>query len=438
MTTPVAGPPPALHRGLRRLDLVSLTVNTVVGAGVFAMPAQLAAGAGRWSLAVLVAAFVVVALIALCLVEVASRFDVTGGPPIYAAAAFGPAAGFAVGWMMGMSRILVFAAIAAVMLDYAAALWPALAAPAARAAAATLFVALLTLFNLRGVTHGARLGNLFTVAKLAPLVLLAAAGVWLAGWTQVPQAPPAGAAGLSQALLLALFACFGFELVAVLAGEARHPERDMPAGILGGVAIAGGLYVLLMLACFATLPDLAGSQRPLADVAESLAGPAGGIVIAIAAVLSCAGGLSASMLATPRMFYALAVQGDLPSAVARVHPRFRTPVPAILLVAAAAWLLTVTGTFIYLVTIFVLARMFIYGATCLSLIALRRKGGAAPVTVHGGRAIAWLAFASCVAIVATTHVAAVRDAAALLAAGFMIRAGVRLRGRRVPASAAGR
>lgn len=425
MEAPVAGPAPALHRGLRRIDLVSLTVNTVVGAGVFAMPAQLAAGAGSWSLAVLLAAFVVVALIALCLVEVASRYDVTGGPPVYAAAAFGPAAGFAVGWMMGVSRILAFAAIASVMLDYAAALWPALAAPGPRATAATSFIALLALFNLRGVVHGARLGNLFTIVKLAPLVLLAGAGVWMAGWTALPAQPPAGAAGLSQALLLVLFACFGFELVAVLAGEARAPERDMPAGILGGIAIAGGLYMLLMLACFAALPDLAGSQRPLADVAEALAGPAGGAAIAVAAVLSCAGGLSASMLATPRMFYALAVGRDLPEAVARVHPRFRTPVPAILLVAATAWLLTVTGTFIYLVTTFVLARMLIYGATCLSLIALRRKAGAAPVTVSGGVAIAWLAFAGCVAIVATTHLAAVRDVAILLAAGFAIRAAVR-------------
>ncbi len=427
METPVAGPAPALHRGLRRIDLVSLTVNTVVGAGVFAMPAQLAAGAGRFSLVVLAAAFAVVALIALCLVEVASRFDVTGGPPVYAAAAFGPAAGFAVGWMMGASRVVVFAAIASVMLDYAVALWPAVAAPAARGAAATVFIAFLTLINLRGVTHGARLGNLFAVAKLAPLLLLAAAGVWLAGWTSIPAQPPAGAAGLSQALLLALFACFGFELVAVLAGEARSPQRDMAVGILGGLGIAGALYMLLMLACFALLPDLAGSGRPLADAAEVLAGPVGGSVIAVAAVLSCAGGLSASMLATPRMFYALAVDGDLPAPLSRVHARHRTPQPAILFVAAAAWLLTVTGTFIYLVTIFVLARMFIYGATCLSLIALRRQAGPAPVTIPAGAACAVLAVCGCVAVVATTTVAAVRDVSLLLAAGFVIRAVTRWR-----------
>lgn len=427
MDQPVAGPSPALHRGLRRIDLGSLTVNTVVGAGVFAMPAQLAAGAGRLSLVVLLAAFAVVALIALCLVEVASRFDVTGGPPVYAAAAFGPAAGFAVGWMMGMSRVVVFAAIASVMLDYAVALWPALATPAGRGAAATVFIAFVALINLRGVTHGAWLGNLFTVAKLAPLLLLAAAGVWLAGWKAIPLQAPAGTAGLSQALLLALFACFGFELVAVLAGEARAPQRDMAAGILGGLGIAAALYLLLMLACFALLPDLAASGRPLADAAEALAGPVGGGVIAVAAVLSCAGGLSASMLATPRMFYALAAGGDLPAPLSRVDPRHRTPQPAILLVAVAAWLLTVTGSFIYLVTIFVLARMFIYGATCLSLVALRRTAGPAPVTVAGGVAIAWLALAGCVAIVATTSVAAVRDVAILLGAGFAIRAVTRRR-----------
>jgi len=281
--------PPGLHRGLRRVDVIALTVNVIIGAGIFAMPAAIAASAGRYSLWVLCAAFAIVALLALSLVEVASRFDVTGGPPVYAATAFGPVTGFAVGWLMALSRVAAFAAIATIMLDYAAALWPALADRGPRASVVTAFIAALAAFNLRGVTQGALLGNLLTIAKLLPLAALALAGVWLAGWNDLPAALPHGAGDLSQALLLALFACFGFEQAAVVAGEMRDPRRDLPASILGGVAIAGLLYFMLMLACFALVPDLANSVRPLADAAEALAGPvAGGQAVAVAALLGCA------------------------------------------------------------------------------------------------------------------------------------------------------
>ena len=113
-----------LLRGLRRGDIVALTLSNMVGAGIFTLPTALAAGAGRWSLAVLFVTVVLVSLMALCTVEVASRYDVTGGPMIYAGRAFGPLAGFIVGWLMYLSRLAAFGAIAAIMLDYGAGLWP--------------------------------------------------------------------------------------------------------------------------------------------------------------------------------------------------------------------------------------------------------------------------------------------------------------------------
>jgi amino acid transporter len=419
-------PPHAeLRRSLRRIDVLALTVNVIVGAGVFAMPAAVAAAAGRYSLAVLLAAFAIVALLALCLVEVASRFDTTGGPPVYATAAFGPLAGFVVGWLLALSRVAAFAAIASIMLDYAAALFPALEARWARNAAVTVFIGILAAFNLLGVRQGAGLGNLLTLAKLLPLLPLAAAGLWLAGWGSLPEALPADPAALGQALLLALFACFGFEQAAVVAGEMRNPRRDLPVSILGGVAIAGALYALLMLACFATVPTLASSTRPLADAAEALSGPVGATVIVAAAVFSCAGGLAGSMLVSPRIFYALGRSGDLPRSLAAVHPERGTPQVAIVVMALASWLLTLTGTFVYIATVFVIARIVTYASTCAALIALRRRHGPAPVPIPGGRVIAVVALACCAAVVTTSSPNAVRDVAIGLAAGLLLRAAVR-------------
>ena len=416
---------PRLYRGLGRFDVISLTVNSVVGAGVFAMPAGLAISSGRWSLAVVFAAFLVVALLALTLAEVASRFDVTGGPQYYAQVTFGPLSGFTVGWLFVLSSLASTALIAQVMLDYAAALWPSLAAPWPRASAITVFMVVLAAVNVRSVTRGAGFGNLLTIAKMLPLGLVALAGLWFAGWNNIPATEPRQPDGLSDALQIAIFACVGFHVAAVVAGEMRDPRRDLPVSILGGLGIACLLYLFLMLACFGVLPDTAASALPLVDVAKAFVGPAGVTLMAAAAIVSCAGGLAVQMLVGPRYVYALGAAGDLPRPIMVVHDAFRTPHVAIIWFAAISWLLTITGTFKYLLAIFVISRMLAHGSTSAALIVLRRRKGPAPIPLPGGVPIAIASLLCCAGIVLTTDWKAVRDVAIALVAGFAIRAWVR-------------
>ena len=408
--------------------MVALCVNSIVGAGVFAMPAGLAIDAGRYSLAVIFVAFVVVGFLALSLAEVSSRYDVTGGPQVYAQRSFGALTGFTVGWLFSVSRLASYALIAQIMLNYAAALWPLLEAPWPRAVAITVFTVFLTAINVRGVTRGAWVGNLLTIAKMLPLSLIALAGLWFAGWNEIPASEPRQPDGLLTALNLALFACVGFDVAAIVAGEMRDPKRDLPVSILGGLAISCLLYLLLMLACYGILPDTAASKLPLADVAESLIGPAGATLMALAAVVSCAGGLAVQMLVSPRNIFALGESGDLPRPIVAVHRAFRTPHVAIVTYATLSWLLTITGTFKYLLAIFVIARMLAYGSTAAALIVLRRRDGPAPVPMPGGVVVSVLALAACVAIVATQTFNAVRDVVIVVLIGFAIRALVRLRG----------
>jgi amino acid transporter len=419
---------PGLHRGLGRFDVVALCINSIVGAGVFAMPAGLAIDAGRYSLAVIFIAFVVVGFLALSLAEVSSRYDVTGGPQVYAERTFGPLTGFTVGWLFSVSRLASYALIAQIMLDYAAALWPALAAPWPRAVAITVFTIFLAAINVRGVTRGAWVGNLLTIAKMLPLGLIALAGLWFAGWSEIPANEPRQPDGLSSALQLALFACVGFDVAAIVAGEMRDPKRDLPVSILGGLAISCLLYLLLMLACYGVLPDTAASKLPLADVAESFIGPTGATLMALAAVVSCAGGLAVQMLVSPRNIFALGASGDLPRPIVAIHRAFRTPHVAIITYATLSWLLTITGTFKYLLAIFVIARMLAYGSTAAALIVLRRREGPAPVPVRGGVVVSVLALAACVALVATATLKAVVSVVIVVLIGFAIRALVRWRG----------
>jgi|SRR5258705_232434 len=424
---------PTLVRDLRRSDLVALTVNNVIGAGVFTMPAALAAGAGRASLAVLLLTLLLASMMALCLAEVASRFDRTGGPMIYASEAFGRNAGFVVGWLMYLSRLSAFGAIAVVMLDYGAGLWPALGDTTARIVCVTAIVAALAAINVAGVSQGARMSSVLALVKVTPLLVVAAAGLWML--RQPANAlPPDGAGDLGGALLIAFFACMGFETAAVLAGEVRRPSRDIAAGILGGLACVAIVYTLLMIACLRAVPDLAHASRPLAAAAAAALGPNGAVLVSLTAVLSCAGTLTVMMLTTPRILFALAAHGDMPLVFASVNPARRTPAVAIIVSAVALWLLTVSGTFVYLATFSAMARLLMYGSTCAALIVLRRRDGAAPVVVPFGPALSVISILVAIAAIAATTGTAIRDLTIAVALGWALRAVIRYRRNAAPAT----
>ena len=415
-----------LRRELNRLDLVAITLNIVVGAGVFTMPAALAAGAGSWSLAVLLFTIVLAALLAVCAAEVASRFEVTGGPLVYARDAFGPVVGFVVGWLMYLSRITSFGAIAVIMLDYAAGLLPALANGVARAVVIVLFVAAIAAVNLRGIAQSALASNVLTAVKLTPLVLLAIVGIVLGAPTAAALPPPAGPEALGSAVLVAFFACMGFEVATVVAGETRNPRRDVPLGMLGGTAGVAVLYTLLLIACLATVPNLGASQRPLADAAAAVVGPVGAVAVSLTAIVSCAAALLAWMVGSPRVLFALAAQGDMPRGLAAVDARSGAPHVAIIASAVLVGALTLTGTFVYLASFAAAARLLMYGSTCAALITLRRRDGPAPLAIPFGPGWAALALLSTVvALAATIGTTMLRDLVIALGVGLVLRAALR-------------
>jgi APA family basic amino acid/polyamine antiporter len=313
------------------------------------------------------------------------------------------------------------------MLDYSSGVWPALGGTAVRTLTITMFIGTLAAINLRGVVRGARASNILTTLKMVPLVLLAFAGAWLAGQTSVPLPPPQGLSELGGAVLIAFFACMGFEQAAVIAGEVRDPRRDLPVGILGGVAVIGALYTLVMYACFRTVPDLAHSSRPLADSAAVMVGRPGATLVALTAVLSCAGSLSVWMIVSPRVLYALGEQGDFPRAFARVNPIHHTPAVAIVTSAFVVWLLTVSGTFVYLATFSAMARLLMYASICAALITLRRQDGPAPITIPLGPLWSVVALLSSVLVLGTTTVNAVRDMLIAIGLGWALRTAVKHR-----------
>src|SRR5688572_28492455 len=274
---------------------------------------------GNYSILVMIGCGLLMACIALCFAEVASRFDRTGGPQFYASQAMGPVAGFSVGWLLWISRVGSCAAVSNLAVDYGKVLWPALSQPFVRAAAISALVLAYTWINIRGIRQTAAVNTGFTELKIVPPVAFVAIGLAFVDPAALTLPEPPAMKDLSTAILLAAFAFIGFDGTTVLAGEVRDPQRSVPFAILTSVACVLVLYTLIQIVCVGTLPGLATSERPLADAATTFAGGWGAVVIAVTAVVACAGVFGASMTPGTRLLFAMSDQGQLPRPLARVH-----------------------------------------------------------------------------------------------------------------------
>ena len=376
-----------LVRAIHRTDLVALIVNNVVGAGIFGLPAAAFALAGNFSLFAFVACALVMMSIVACFAELGSRFTATGGPYLYARVAFGPWVGFQVGWLLWLARVSAFAAICNLMLGYLGYFWAG--AAEWRAAIILVFVVALTLLNLLGVRRATLASTVFTVGKLIPLLLFIAVGLFFVSRPSYSFATLAAYGDFSQAVFIVAFAFMGFEVGGIPAGETDEPRTSLPFALVTAIVVVAVLYVLIQLVCIGTLPELATSQRPLAEAASRVIGPAGAAVIVAGALISVTGTMNAVVLTTPRLLYAMAEQGDLPSALAVTHARYRTPYVAIFVSAAAMLVFTLSSTFLTALTISTISRLLTYGAACVAVAMLRRRADIEPATfvLPGGLAI---------------------------------------------------
>jgi basic amino acid/polyamine antiporter, APA family len=368
---------------------VALVLNSVVGAGIFGLPSRVYALAGSYSPWAYVACAVPVILIILCFAEVSSRFRETGGPYLYARATFGPLLGFEIGWLTWLARVAAFGALANLFADYLAFFLPGTATGFRRAAAVLGLVAVLAATNIRGVRLASTIGNIVTSAKLLPLILFVVVGLSFPVAAADSAVPAAGYSGFSSAVLLLVFAFSGFENAVIPAGEVRDPQRHLPFALLAGATVAMILYIAIQVVCMRVLPDLASSQRPLADAGARLLGQTGAAIMSAGALISVVGTMNAIMLVTPRLLFAMAEHGQLPGVVARTHADFRTPHVAILLTVVAMLALTFSRTFASAALLSTIIRLATYGVTCAALPVLRRRAaGAAAFVVPGGSAIA--------------------------------------------------
>jgi basic amino acid/polyamine antiporter, APA family len=392
-----------LERAIGPWALAANAMNLAVGAGIFVLPAVIAAVLGPAAIIAYLICGFAIALILICFVEVGTQVTRSGGAAAYIEEAFGPLVGF-LGWVTFVVGFCVAsdAAIANVLMDAAASAATPLARGVPRVCAMTLLFAALAAVNILGVRQGVRVAVATTVAKLAPLIFLIAAGLLAIRWQNLRWTEWPSAAKLGEASLVLFFAFSGAESALTPSAEIRDPMRTVPRGVLGGALALVLLYVALQVVSQGVLGDELPKQAdaPLAAVAARLFGQgARGAIIACTAI-SVFGTLSADTIGTPRAFLIAAENGMVPARLAAVHPRFHTPHVAIATFAGLTLLAAVSGAFKPLAILSSASILLVYLAVCLAALRLRatrtrvpgsfRAPGGPVVPLLGAATVMWL------------------------------------------------
>jgi APA family basic amino acid/polyamine antiporter len=411
-----------LVRGIRRWDLVAITINGIIGAGIFGLPSKVYDLIGTYSLIAFVACALVVALIILCFAEVSSRFDETGGPYLYAREAFQPAVAFEIGWLIWLARMTAFAANCNLLINYLSYFWLPATTPLWRATIIVLVVIALAAINLLGIRQAAIVSNAFTIGKLVPIIIFIAAGLFFLNSHAYEFGARPTTADFSKSVLLLVYAFTGFEMATIPAGEVRDPQRNLPRALLIAIVVVAILYIMIQVVCVGTLPGLENSQKPLADAGSQFLGAAGGALISAGAIISITGNLNILLLSGSRLPFAMAEQKQLPAFVGSIHKQFFTPYVSILITAALMLFLTLKTSFVAALTISTIARLVTYGATCLALpvFRARRDTPRAMFRLPGGTIVAILSLLLIVWLLSNATLAEAKATAYAAAAGLLI------------------
>ncbi len=414
------------------LDCVGLGINGIIGTGIFLLPTKVFAAAGGLAWAAWLAIGAVCLLVGLCFCEAAGRADRNGGPYLYARDAFGRWIGVAVGWMALAANIFAYGAVARGFGRNLSFLVPALDAEGPQIAVAIAVIGALAALNYRGIKPGALMSDFFSGAKLVPILLFVALGLFFVDWSRLSAAPPPGESSLAALKVggfAALFACTGFEYVPVAAGETDNPRRNVPLALFFALAGSILLYVLVQVVFMGTHPHPAAADKPLAEAAEAFAGPWAGRFVAVGSVISSFGYLTAVALVTPRYLSSLAENGELPAVLARTHPRFRTPSVAIVLTSLVCVLMAKFFDFDRGADLNNAAVFAQYVPTCLAVLVLRRKRGPSSFALPLGPVIPLLATAGCLLFLNGIHREDVIFSLGTLAVGLVLHGAWRLSSR---------
>jgi len=381
-------PPHELPRVLGFGDVIGILVGTVIGSGIFIVPATIASEVR--SPALILSVWVVGGLLsffgALAFSELGAMYPQAGGMYVYLREGFGRPVAFLFGWTLFL--VIDSGAIATLSMAFASKYLPYFVplGPIATKAVALAFIAFLVAVNYVGTRWGARLQNLLTAIKFIAIVTVCGAVFGFAkgdaGHFVLPPTEwsPSLVGSFGVALVASLWAYKGWEAATFSTGELRNPERNLPLGLFAGSVLVILLYVATNLAYLYVFPAsrIATSTRIASDAMNAAVGAGGATFIAFIILFSITGAANGNVLTAPRVFFAMARDGLFFKSLARVHPRFLTPSVAILATGAWAGILSLSGTFEQLATYVIFGQWIFFGLTVAAVIVLRKRSPDVP------------------------------------------------------------
>jgi APA family basic amino acid/polyamine antiporter len=387
-----------LLRGLGPLQAMAVVVSTIIGTGIFLVAAPMARATGSTSL-VLITWLVgtVVALSGtLCFAELGAALPEAGGLFVYLNRGLGPVSGFLFGWTTSViATPVAMATVAAGFVRFASYLFPVINLPLltlplgqdgftltwAQPFAAAVVLA-ITAVNCLSVRIGGGVQLLLGTIKVGAIALIIVAGAMFSAQpatVAIPAptlAPPGSVVGaVLSALVPVMWAYNGFQNLGFLGGEIRDPTKNFSRALIVGVVVVGLLYVLANVTYFHVLPfsEVAGSQHVASDVVQTMFGPKGAVWLTVAMCISALASLHAVTMAESRAPYAMARMGLFFQFTGYVHPRFRSPVGALLFVGAVSVLVALSGTFEQLYSLYVFSMWGFFALAAVALMRLRAR-----------------------------------------------------------------
>lgn len=383
------------RKKLGLLSMIFLCLNGMVGSGLFLLPGQVDATAGKWGLAVYIFVALIIMALGWCYIQCAGHFTRNGGVYLYAKAAFGEFVGFEVGLMRWVVGLFAWASLTVGFILALGTLFPQVMVEPFKQILIVSVIAGLGFVNLFGANAIKKFNNIITVTKAVLLLLFLGGGLFFIEPQNLhffEQSFPTNTFG--TAALIIFFGFSGFEAMTVVAAEMENPKKNIPLAMMSGIIFCSLLYLVVQFICIGILGDsLANSVSPIAAIAEVLCGDLGKLLVSIGMLISIGGVIVVSSFITPHSCQALAEDHTIFSKFVQQN-RFGAPYGAIIISSSIACLIALSGNFMELVTISVIARFVQHIATSLAVFSMERKGVMQPFSSHWKRMIPVFAIAS--------------------------------------------
>ena len=374
---------------LSLFDVTNLVIGAIIGADIYVASSFGAGFLGPFSLVVWVVAGLIAIVIALCFAQCAMMLPKVGGPYAYAKRAWGPFAGFIVGWSLWLAEWISLAVFPLAFTRYLMFFIPSLDV-VTQSLVKVLFVVFLAVTNIVGVRAAGRVNDALTLLKLAPLVFFVIAGIsWIAinpsdAAANFSPFAPFGFAGFGSAIVLIFWAYAGFEISTIPAEDVDQPGKTIPKAVTIGILVVTVFYLTTNIVLFGVrnYGQLSTDTAPLAAASNAIFSSSlelaffGGLLVGVGALISVAGSDESGMIGTARLGYALAADGLFPSLFAKIHRRFKTPYVSIIIQSVTALVAALLAPFFgglsLLISVSVFFLAIAYLATSAAVFPLRK------------------------------------------------------------------